>query len=42
VVLKIASKVTVMVRGGVLVAGTPQEIAANEDVQAVYLGEGGH
>lgn len=38
VVLKIATRVTVMVRGAVLAAGTPAEIAANEDVQAVYLG----
>ncbi|WP_034491800.1 ABC transporter ATP-binding protein [Afifella pfennigii] len=39
VVLKIASRVTVMVRGGILVEGTPAEIAANKEVQAVYLGE---
>lgn len=38
VVLKIATRVTVMVRGAVLTAGTPAEIAANEEVQAVYLG----
>lgn len=38
VVLKIATRVTVMVRGAVLAAGTPAEIAANEEVQAVYLG----
>lgn len=38
VVLKIATRVTVMVRGTVLAAGTPAEIAANEEVQAVYLG----
>jgi branched-chain amino acid transport system ATP-binding protein len=43
VVLKIAQKVTVMVRGEVFVEGTPSEIAQNEDVQNVYLGEGeGH
>ncbi len=41
VVMKIAQRVTVMARGGVLVAGTPAEIAANADVQAIYLG-GGH
>lgn len=41
VVMKIAQRVTVMVRGAVLAAGTPAEIAANDDVQAVYLG-GGH
>ncbi|MDR5653766.1 ABC transporter ATP-binding protein [Ruixingdingia sedimenti] len=38
VVLKIAQRVTVMVRGAVLAAGSPEEIAANDEVQAVYLG----
>lgn len=38
VVLKIATRVTVMVRGAILATGTPEEIAANEEVQAVYLG----
>lgn len=38
VVLKIATRVTVMVRGAILADGTPTEIAANEEVQAVYLG----
>lgn len=38
VVLKIATRVTVMVRGAILAAGTPAEIAANEEVQSVYLG----
>ena len=38
VVLKIAQRVTVMVRGAVLASGAPAEIAANEQVQAVYLG----
>lgn len=38
VVLKIAQRVTVMVRGAVLATGSPAEIAANEQVQAVYLG----
>ena len=41
VVMKIAARVTVMVRGAVLAVGTPAEIRANEEVQAVYLG-GGH
>ncbi len=41
VVMKIAQRVTVMVRGAVLAAGTPAEIKANDEVQAVYLG-GGH
>jgi len=40
VVFKVAEKVTVMVRGQILVEGTPTEIAANQDVQNVYLGEG--
>ncbi|MBZ0123856.1 MAG: ABC transporter ATP-binding protein [Roseovarius sp.] len=38
VVLKIATRVTVMVLGAVLAVGSPAEIAANEEVQAVYLG----
>lgn len=38
VVLKIAQRVTVMVRGAVLATGAPAEIAANDQVQAVYLG----
>lgn len=38
VVLKIATRVTVMVRGAVLAAGTPADIAENQEVQAVYLG----
>lgn len=38
VVLKIATRVTVMVRGAILAVGTPAEIAANAEVQAVYLG----
>jgi len=38
VVLKIAQRVTVMVRGSILACGAPAEIAANEQVQAVYLG----
>ncbi len=38
VVLKTATRVTVMVLGAVLAVGSPAEIAANEEVQAVYLG----
>jgi len=38
VVMKIAQRVTVMARGAVLVVGTPAEISANEEVQAIYLG----
>lgn len=41
VVMKVAARVSVMVRGALLAVGTPEEIKANEDVQAVYLG-GGH
>ncbi|KGJ10046.1 hypothetical protein IT40_13850 [Paracoccus versutus] len=41
VVMKIAGRVTVMVRGAILAQGTPEEIRANDEVQAVYLG-GGH
>lgn len=40
VVFKVAQKITVMVRGQILVEGTPEEIAANQEVQNVYLGEG--
>ncbi|MGL4324141.1 MAG: ABC transporter ATP-binding protein [Beijerinckiaceae bacterium] len=41
VVMKIAQRVTVMVRGAVLTVGAPDAIRANDEVQAVYLG-GGH
>ena len=41
VVMKIAARVTVMVRGAILAVGSPEDIRANEDVQAIYLG-GGH
>ncbi|MCI4661051.1 MAG: ABC transporter ATP-binding protein [Neomegalonema sp.] len=41
VVMKIAARVSVLVRGAILAVGTPQEIKANDEVQAVYLG-GGH
>jgi ABC-type branched-subunit amino acid transport system ATPase component len=42
VVFRFAREITVLVAGEVLVVGTPQEIAANERVQEVYLGRGGH
>jgi len=44
VVFRFASRITVLVAGAVLTEGTPQEIAADERVRAVYLGEagGGH
>lgn len=41
VVMKIAQRVTVLVRGAILAVGNPDEIKANDEVQAVYLG-GGH
>jgi ABC-type branched-subunit amino acid transport system ATPase component len=42
VVFRFAQRITVLVRGQILAEGTPDEIAANEDVQAAYLGEAGH
>src|SRR5262249_15764560 len=35
----LAEKITVLDQGGVLAEGTPEEIAANETVQAAYLGK---
>lgn len=40
VVMEIADQVTVLNFGRVLAEGTPQEIHANADVQAAYLGTG--
>ncbi|HVZ44491.1 MAG TPA: ABC transporter ATP-binding protein [Ramlibacter sp.] len=37
-VFSFANRMTVLVNGGVLVEGTPEEIANNTDVKAVYLG----
>jgi branched-chain amino acid transport system ATP-binding protein len=37
-VFSFADRMTVLVNGGVLVEGAPDEIAANDDVKAVYLG----
>jgi branched-chain amino acid transport system ATP-binding protein len=37
-VFSFADRMTVLVNGGVLTEGTPQEIAHNDDVKAVYLG----
>ena len=37
-VFSFADRMTVLVNGGVLVEGTPDEIARNEQVKAVYLG----
>jgi branched-chain amino acid transport system ATP-binding protein len=39
VVFRFASRILVMVGGRILVEGTPQEIAHNEEVRAVYLGK---
>ena len=39
VVMSVSDKITVMHMGGVLAEGTPEEIAANEEVQTAYLGE---
>ncbi len=37
-VFSFADRMTVLVNGGVLTEGTPDEIAANDEVKAVYLG----
>ena len=42
VVFRFARQITVLVNGGVLAAGTPDEIANNDEVRAVYLGGGHH
>lgn len=42
VVFRFAERITVLVRGAILAEGTPEEIAANEEVQATYLGQSGH
>ncbi len=42
VVFRFARRITVLVNGGVLVEGAPDEIAANAEVRAVYLGEADH
>ncbi|MBZ0217674.1 MAG: ABC transporter ATP-binding protein [Fimbriimonadaceae bacterium] len=39
VVFRFAKRITVLVRGEVLIEGSPDEIAGNRDVKAVYLGE---
>ncbi len=40
-VFRFASRITVLVRGGILVEGTPDEIAADPRVREVYLGSRG-
>jgi ABC-type branched-subunit amino acid transport system ATPase component len=42
VVFRFAERITVLVRGAILAEGAPDDIAANKEVQAVYLGEGNH
>ena len=39
VVFRFAEYITVFVRGAILAEGPPEEIAANEEVKTVYLGE---
>jgi branched-chain amino acid transport system ATP-binding protein len=39
VVFRFADRITVLVAGGVLTEGTPDEISADERVRSVYLGE---
>jgi branched-chain amino acid transport system ATP-binding protein len=41
-VFRFAERITVMVGGAVFATGSPQEIGANADVRAVYLGRAGH
>jgi ABC-type branched-subunit amino acid transport system ATPase component len=42
VVFRFAAEITVLVGGGVLTVGKPEEIARDERVRAVYLGEDSH
>jgi branched-chain amino acid transport system ATP-binding protein len=42
IVFRFASRIIVMVAGGILVEGTPEEIAADARVREVYLGGAGH
>jgi branched-chain amino acid transport system ATP-binding protein len=42
VVFRFAREITVLVAGGILATGTPDDIAANPEVRSVYLGEGHH
>jgi branched-chain amino acid transport system ATP-binding protein len=40
-VFRFASRITVLERGRVLVEGSPKEVAADEQVRAIYFGENG-
>src|SRR5215470_14090628 len=42
VVFRVAKEITVLVQGAVFTQGTPEEIMANAEVRAVYLGQEGH
>jgi branched-chain amino acid transport system ATP-binding protein len=42
VVFRFANRITVLVNGRVLTEGTPQEVAADHEVKAAYLGEAAH
>uniref|UniRef100_UPI0011785398 ABC transporter ATP-binding protein n=1 Tax=Candidatus Entotheonella palauensis TaxID=93172 RepID=UPI0011785398 len=42
IVFRFAQTITVLVDGAVLISGSPQDIAANPAVKAVYLGERHH
>jgi branched-chain amino acid transport system ATP-binding protein len=41
-VFRFAQRITVMVSGAVFASGSPEEIGANSQVRAVYLGQAGH
>jgi branched-chain amino acid transport system ATP-binding protein len=42
VVFRFAQQITVLVAGAVFTQGTPAQIAADESVRAVYLGQEAH
>jgi len=42
VVFRFAERITVLVRGAILAEGNPDDIAADKEVQAVYLGASSH
>jgi ABC-type branched-subunit amino acid transport system ATPase component len=41
IVFRFATTITVLVAGAILAQGSPADIANDEQVQAVYLGDGG-